>query len=165
MSIVKLNEEEVREMRIFYQEEMHRTERKLEHLKAMLAKLGVETSSKPSDPSETVSAETPRKRTRKKKRGPKPVWGAFILKRLRQLERPVTYEDLIGDAMIFFKADESKRKKIRQSIINSAFRLRTVQGKINTHNVKGQREVVVGLSKWFDEEGNLLPEYEKRISP
>jgi hypothetical protein len=165
MSIVKLNEEEVREMRSFYQEELHRTKRKLEHLESMLQKLTKgEKSADTSDAIASQEGEVPQKRKRRKKRGPKPIWGAFILKRLRQLEKPVTYEELIDDAMIFFKADESKRKKIRQSIINSAFRLRTIQGKINTHSVKGKREVYVGLRKWFDEDGNLLPEYARRIN-
>ena len=181
MKGVQFSEAELASMRSFYQAELDQTVRKLQHLKGILDKLdgashieitiGNETRISSSiaiaeptaevDDMETAEEEAPRKR--KKKRGPKPVWGNFVLKRLRQVERPLTYRDLVDDAMAFMKLPEEKRKATRLAILNTSFRLRNLQNKINTHSVKGKKEVYVGLSKWFEENGNLSKDYVKRI--
>jgi len=179
---VQFSDSDLLEMKQFYRNELDATLRKLEHLRNVLARLegnhpSVEvTISSSSSVAVTTPApvignyideeedfdETEPKRKRKKKRGPKPVWGNFILKRLRQLERPITYQELTEDAMAFMKLDESKLESTRLAILNSSFRLRKVHKKIDTHHVKGRKAVYVGLSKWF-EEGELSSSYVKRI--
>ena len=47
--------------------------------------------------------------------------------------------------------------------MNSAFRLRNKQDKVSTFRKKGSKEKYIGLKKWFDKEGNLMPEYQKKI--
>jgi hypothetical protein len=47
--------------------------------------------------------------------------------------------------------------------MNSAFRLRKKQGKVLTYRKPGSKEKYIGLKKWFDEAGNLLEEYKKKI--
>jgi len=177
------SESELATMRQFYQNEMAATVAKLEHLQSVLAKLEGNSPSYEIKINKDVSASStaaldvsidededgstvpvaPIVKKRHKKRGPKPIWGTFIIKRLRQLERPVTYADLIDDAMAFKKVPDTKRKATRDAIMNSAFRLRNIQGKINTYRKKGKKEVFVGLAKWFDTDGNLIADYAKRI--
>jgi len=104
-----------------------------------------------------------RKSSRKKKPGPKGTWTNYIMKRLRQVQRPITYDDLIHDAMLNFNKSKEELEKVRQAIMNSAFRLRKKQGKVQTYRKPGSKEKYIGLRKWFDEQGNLLEEYKKKI--
>jgi hypothetical protein len=49
----------------------------------------------------------------------------------------------------------------RASILNSAFRLRTVHGKIETVGRAGRKEKLIVLTKWLQEDGALKPDYAK----
>ncbi len=176
MSDLSLTQEEKSEMLQFYEEELLKTVSRLEHIKKMLDKLApgsvtidvqikdelklLEKSK--TSPSKTTAAK--KKSKRKKKPGPKAIWGNYILKRLRQLDRPVTYTELIQDALLFFKLPVSQKDVVRQAIMNSAFRLRNKQNKVNTFRKEGTKEKYIGLKKWFDTEGKLLPEYKKKIA-
>ncbi len=161
----------------FYEEELVKTVSRLEHIKKMLEKLApgavtidvqvkndLKIAGKTKTTSVRKSPATPKKSKRKKKPGPKAIWGNYIIKRLRQLDRPITYTELIQDALLFFKLPVSKKEVVRQAIMNSAFRLRNKQGKVTTFRKKGSKEKYIGLKKWFDKDGQLLPEYQKKIS-
>ncbi|NOY36892.1 MAG: hypothetical protein GXO83_04890 [Chlorobi bacterium] len=155
-------------MKEFYREELEKTVRRLEHIRKILEKIEpgsseIDYSSLPVDTQTSVSKPAVKKVSRRKKPGPKAIWGNFILKRLRQLNRPVTYNDLIKDAMLFFKLGDNKKDAVRQAIMNSAFRLRNKQGKLATYRKPGTKEKYVGLKKWFDSQGKLLSEYKKRL--
>lgn len=174
MNTFSLSEEEMAEMIQFYEEELEKTVRRLEHIKNTLNKLEpgvmdieihVKAGSLSSLKKKTgEKKETTEKKTKhKKKPGPKAIWGNYILKRLRQLDRPVTYTELIQDALLFFKLPPSKKNAVRQAIMNSAFRLRNKQNKVHTFRKKGTKEKYIGLKKWFNADGNLVPEYRKKL--
>ncbi|MBI1267276.1 MAG: hypothetical protein GC193_07595 [Cryomorphaceae bacterium] len=176
----ELSELEVSEMRYFYEEEYVLLTRKLAHVTTMLEKLGGKakpTAITPSlsritkatvakasavdsydeDDEEEDGGKTRRKR--RKKRGPKSIWGAFILKRLRQLDRPISYSGMLDYAMVVHSIPEGKRENAKASILNSAFRLRTVHGKIDTVGEEGKKEKYLVLKRWTDGEGNLIEPY------
>ncbi len=176
MSDLSLSKEEKADMTQFYEEELDKTVKRLEHIKNMLEKLepgaisvdikvkGVPaTLSKTRATTKKTAGAASKKSKRKKKPGPKAIWGNYILKRLRQLDRPVTYSELIQDALLFFKLPVAKKNIVRQAVMNSAFRLRNKQNKVKTFRKEGTKEKYIGLNKWFDNEGNLLPEYKKKI--
>lgn len=172
---VEFNDAEVRAMRQFYEAELMQTLARYQHLQSVLAKLGVDTPNLPSStPAATapvspapVSAVPPAKpkvrRKRKGKRGRKSIWGDFILKTLRKLDRPVLYSELVRMAQIQFNIKEDKIKDLKAAINQSAFRLRTIHGKIDTIGAEGKKEKHVALKTWFDDNGDLKKEYVARM--
>jgi hypothetical protein len=71
----------------------------------------------------------------------------------------MSYSDLIDDAMAIHKLPENRVSAARASILNSAFRLRTVHGKIKTIGRAGKKEKLLVLTKWLQIDGELQPEY------
>ncbi|MGB1481619.1 MAG: hypothetical protein ACPG66_09640 [Flavobacteriales bacterium] len=144
-------------MRNHFLKERNRLSNELMHVELMLEKFGVAPTAgkqgKTKAPGLTAKGLPP------KKRGPKSVWGAFIQKRLRARNRPMSYEELIDDAMSIYKIPENRKESAKASILNSAFRLRTVHGKIVTLGRPGKRDKMVVLTKWLDKGGALKPEY------
>lgn len=174
MNTLKLSTEEREAMRSFYQEERSKILSRLNHVQGMLEKIGdksmnIEINLSGDAPAkfeaeETVTRTESQPKTRKgKKRGPKSVWGSFILKRLQQLDKPMTYNELVDEAMVFFKLSETKRQTVVNAINNSAFRLRKNSERIDTFSAGG-REKYVALTSWFDESGKINKEYLKKVS-
>lgn len=168
METLNLSGSELEEMKAFYQDELTRTIAKLNHITKVLDQLGGKSASISvtveggATTSRSAPAAQPRKR-KGKKRGPKSVWGSFILKRLQQLDKPLTYNDLVDEAMVFFKLSDQKRQTVVNAINNSAFRLRRNSGRIDTFSAGG-REKFVALRSWFDASGKILPEYKKKVN-
>lgn len=173
METLKLSGPELEAMKAFYQEELTKTLSKLHHLQSVLNQLGGSASNIDVKLPETVdrpvstaqsetSPEIEETKKSGKKRGPKSIWGSFILKRLQQLDRPLTYNELVDEAMVFFKLSESKRQTVINAINNSAFRLRKNSNRVDTFS-SGGREKFVALKSWFDENGKIRKEYEKKI--
>ena len=152
MPDIQFSPKELSDLRMHYLNEKVRLEDALKHVEAMLVKLGAPTADKPA---------LTRKGKAPKKRGPKSVWGAFIVKRLRARNRPMSYDELIADAMSIHKIPEERHVSAKASILNSAFRLRTVHGKIVTVGRPGKKDKLVVLTKWITPDGALLPEHAK----
>jgi hypothetical protein len=170
---VALSRQEVDEMRLAYEQEYVKLKHRLEHLESVLERIGSDVLStkakrSPSAPRVNLAPIDPiddkPKRRRRKKRGPKSVWGNFILRRLRQADRPISYAEMIRDAMVLHNLPESKRKNARASILNSSFRLRAIHGKIDTVGEEGKKEKYLILSRWKDANGELLPPYDERYN-
>lgn len=174
MDTLKLSTEEREAMRSFYQEERSKILSRLNHVQGMLEKIGdksmnieINLSGVAQGKSESYesapSAVSKPAKPKGKKRGPKSVWGSFILKRMQQLDKPMTYNELVDEAMVFFKLDDSKRQTVVNAINNSAFRLRKNSERIDTFSAGG-REKYVALTSWFDEPGKINKEYLKKVS-
>lgn len=147
--IMELNTREVKEMLSFYQEEKLRLNAKLKHVDAMLRKLQ----------GNNVGSESgvllTRTGAKAKKRGPKSVWGKFILEQLAKAQRPMTYKELMDIAMETHGYDKSKFSNVRASILNSAFRLRAIAGKVTTIGELGKKEKFLVSTAWLNEKGQL----------
>lgn len=158
MAKIDLTAKEVASLKLHYQKEQLRLTAALDHVETMLAKLGAPSTS----PAESSKAKAlTAKGVPAKKRGPKSIWGTFIQKRLRARNRPMSYDELIADAMSIHKIPEARLKSAKASILNSAFRLRTVHGKITTVGRAGKKDKMVVLTKWLQPDGQLKPEYGK----
>ena len=106
----------------------------------------------------------PKKAGRPKKRGPKSVWGNFILRRLRQCDRPLSYSELIRDAMVMHNLPAAKEKNAKASILNAAFRLRTHLGKVETVGMPGKKERFLVLTSWMEDQGALKAPYDQLLA-
>ena len=152
----------------YYEKERNDLFVKLQYIDQVLSTLGTGGSRKLSPPSKNPrlkqsKAEVDTKRGRPKKRGPKSVWGNFIMRRLRQCDRPLGYNELIRDAMVMNNLPEARRKEARASILNATFRLRTVAGKIDSKGIEGRKERFLVLTSWLDNKGELLPDYNDKF--
>jgi hypothetical protein len=178
MKNIKLSDADIAGMKLHYQEELEKTLRKLEHIKNTLealgeagiieinvGKLSARKNAKPDENEQDASNENneelaPQKEH--KKRGPKSLWGTLVLKRMRQLDKPISYEDLTDEIMAFSKLPAEKRNATKQAIINVTFRLRNQEGKIDTVS-SGSREKLLALRSWFESPGVLKKEYASKI--
>jgi hypothetical protein len=146
---MELSPKEVKDMISFYQDEKIRLNAKLKHVDALLRKLQ----------GNNVDSESgvllTRTGTKAKKRGPKSVWGKFILEQLDVAQRPMTYKELMDIAMDTHGYDQSKYANVRASILNSAFRLRAIAGKVTTIGELGKKEKFIVSTKWLDKKGHL----------
>lgn len=172
MKTLKLPDADHADMRQFYEEELDKTLRRLQHIKSILEKIGTGQSVQiqiiPGAGETLPTAESnkkpsaKRKKKSKKKRGPKSMWEMLVLKRMRQLDRPVTYDELTDEIMLFSKLPKDKRKSTKQAIVNVAFRMRTKTKKLDTFSI-GTKEKYLALKRWFDKPGEINKAYEERI--
>ena len=135
------------EVLAFYQSARLRVSAELKHIDSMLRKLGGENTD------ENTGVVLTLKGTKAKKRGPKSVWGKFILEKLKEQNHPLRYNDLIKLAMTEQNRSANEQTKIRASILNSAFRLRSVQGKIATIGENGKKDKFLVLRGWINQDG------------
>ena len=170
METIKLPESELAEMKQFYQEEYERLSRRRQHIKTILERLGVEiqeenlTGVKPqASTANVVSPPSPVVSKRKKKSGRKPKWELLIMKRLRQLDKPVTYDELTEEIMTFSKLPENKKTSTKQAIMNVIFRLRNRDKRLDTFSI-GTREKYIALKSWFEKPGEIKKEYASKIA-
>jgi len=169
MENLKLPEAEIAEMKTFYLEEYDRAVKRLQHIKTVLDRLGADAETDvetilPVRKSAAKKAESPspvpsRKR---KKSGRKSKWELLILKRMRQLDKPVTYDELTEEIMNFSKLPESKKKSTKQAVVNVVFRLRNRDRKLDTFSI-GTREKYIALKNWFENPGEIKKEYAAKI--
>lgn len=168
METIKLPESELAEMKTFYQEEYDKTMKRLEHIKTMLVRLGSEEQTdvpgvhvkKQASEKSSATPAPVKKRRRKTRR--KSKWELLIMKRLRQLDKPVTYDELTDEILNVEKLPESKRKSTKQAVVNVIFRLRNRDGKLDTFSI-GTREKYIALKNWFEQPGEIKKEYAAKI--
>lgn len=169
METINLPESDLSEMKQFYIEELNKTLRRLQHIQTMLGNLGetgiqiqISTTQGQVSPSAAYLTKTGEPKREKKRPGRKSVWETVILKRLRQIDRPVTYEELTDEIMSLSRLPDSKRTSTKQAILNVVFRLRNRDKKLDTFSI-GEREKYIALNSWFDSPGQIKREYAQRI--
>ncbi len=161
---VKFTKKELKKYIAHYSKEKLRLEGELEIVNSILTKLNVNVSTISAViPQVIPSAKLTAKGEKAKKRGPKSIWGKFIVSRLRARQKPMSYDDLIDDAMSIQKISEDRRSNARASILNAVFRLRTVTGEIVTVGRKGRKEKLIVRTSWLNNDGSLQDEYSKEF--
>ena len=76
------------------------------------------------------------------------------MKRMRQLNKPVTYDELTQEIMTLSKLPEGKRKNTKQAVVSVIFRLRSRDKKLDTFSI-GTREKYIALIQWFERPGKI----------
>ena len=130
--------------------------------KAPSANVAAPVKRGPGRPRKEVSESEAKvkKAGRPKKRGPKSIWGNFILRRLRQCDRPLSYSELVRDAMVLNNLPAEKAKNAKASVLNAAFRLRNSLKKVDTVGLPGKKEKFLVLSSWMAADGTLKAPYQ-----
>ncbi len=152
---MNLTDKDQAEMQDYYFQEKLRLTASLKHVDKMLRKLQGGASVSGSGLVLTQMGELA------KKRGPKSVWGKFVLDCLTEHNRPMSYKELFHLGMAFKNWPDSRFSEVRSSILNSAFRLRAIQGKIQTVGRDGKKERYVILTEWLNQSGEMSAIHEK----
>ena len=174
---VTLGASELQQIKSFYEQERIQLAAKLRHVDEVIARLGgssmavaeaapaalaaVPAKRGPGRPRKGAPDTKAKKAGRPKKRGPKSVWGNFILRRLRQCDRPLSYSELVRDAMVLNNIPADREKNAKASVLNAAFRLRNTLKKIDTVGLPGKKEKFLVLTSWVASEGKLKAPYDK----
>ena len=182
---IALDAGELQQIKSFYEQERIQLAARLQHVDQVIARLGGASrrfrevqyrlllrhqhplhrrSADQAVPRKTdapVEVKATKKAGRPKKRGPKSVWGNFILRRLRQCDRPLSYSELVRDAMVLNNLPAEKEKNAKASVLNAAFRLRSTLGKIDTVGLPGKKEKFLVLKSWMNADGGLKAPYDK----
>lgn len=165
---MKLSDQTISEIKLHYQEEYQTTLRRLKEIESVLKELEPFsiTISKISDYNTIVGQEATlntaaskkptekpkaQYKKRSKKRGRKSVWGDFILKRLRAVNRPLTYDELANHAQVSLNIDPLEFDKTRKALVSAVFQLRNKQDKVATFRKTNSRDKYVLLVKWLNE--------------
>lgn len=175
MKTINLPETDYSGMRQFYQEELDKTLKRLQHIQSVLAQLGDTSvvisesllSTTPTAKADGIgetekNAPATPKRKYRKRAGRKALWGPIILKRMKQINRPLTYDELTDEIMSFSNLPKEKRLATKQAVINVTFRLRTKEDKIDTFS-NGNRIKYLALKTWFDENGVIADVYRRML--
>jgi hypothetical protein len=169
MGNVQLSEHDVDEMKQFYLEEFIKTSRRLGHIESVLKKLGIDDpdgaagSIQESGVTPGKSMTTTRSGSAgRRKSGRKSKWEMLIMKRLRQLDRPVTYDELTDEIMASAKLPAEKKNSTKQAVVNVVFRLRSRDQKLDTFSM-GTREKYIALRNWFSAPGEIKKEYKAKV--
>lgn len=169
---MEFSSSDIKDMRAFYERELSSTLERLRHIESVLAKIGgskinvaINVGNTPPASGTTATKAVKKTTVRKRgaKRGSKSIWGNFVMKKLKELDKPLTYDELIAEAMKFANVPAENENKIRRSIINVTFRLRTQEKKIDTFS-KGSRIKYLALKTWFGADGTIDPAYAKKAS-
>jgi len=169
MGNVQLSEHEVDEMKQFYLEEFIKTTRRLSHIESVLKQLGIDdpdgaagSIEVPGTTSGKAMTVARARSTGRKKSGRKSRWEILIMKRLRQLDRPVTYDELTDEIMASAKLPPDKKNSTKQAVVNVVFRLRSRDKKLDTFSM-GTREKYIALRNWFSAPGEIKKEYKAKV--
>jgi len=144
--------QEQKDMLDFYSTQKIRLVAELKHTESMLRKLNGGNVDKSSGVLLTRTGE------KAKKRGPKSVWGKFILDVLKTANHPMLYNEIIQIALERNGLPASSHPKVRASILNSAFRLRAIQGRIATVGERGKKDKFIVLRNWLNDSGDVRSE-------
>lgn len=166
MDQLKLNAESITEMKSFYQEELTKTLRRLEHINGVLSQLGgkitqVDISFSESNSSRRKTKISTAKRKYKKKRGPKSKWDKAIIKTIVSAGRPLSYDEITNYLMISEGRDASKRKNTKATVQNTVFRLRHDK-KLRTFSM-GARTKYIAPKTWFESNGEIRAEFKNKV--
>ncbi len=166
MDPLNLDAESITEMKSFYQEELAKTLRRLEHINGVLSKLGaagaqVEISFSESNTPRRKTKNSAPKRKYKKKRGPKSRWDKAIIKTIVSAGRPLSYDEITDFLMISEGRDSSKRKNTKATVQNTVFRLRHDK-KLNTFSMGARTKYIAPLT-WFENTGEIKEEFKSKV--
>lgn len=153
--------------------EYRATLEQLEHIRQMLERLGEETEGlryelkMSKNLIDTAAASTFEKALpgEGNKRGRKSKWGSFIVHRLKQAKRPLSYEDLLNDAIeVFGLSKPGEIDAARKVIFSTSYRLKGKEDLLRTFGIRGKRGKYVALKQWCTDGGKLQKKYAEMMS-
>lgn len=175
------NETELTEMRQFYLSQLADAEKKVSHIRGILAKLGgveggemsaaapvaapaVAEVAAPAAESKAVTAyvsfladdmlpKRGRGSNRPKER--KSEWGQYVQNTLRQQGRLMTLGEMVDHAMKRSKNQERGEGKVRLSLAGPINRMVNNTFRLRSMRIEGKRSPFYGLSTWFNADGSL----------
>jgi hypothetical protein len=142
-----------------------------------IAKVAVKAKAKPSVKS--IASEQPivEKKTSTRGRKPKSVrkpikkgtgkkkikWNDFVLETIAKAEKPINSTQISKEAQEKFKISNSDFGRVKMVIAGTISKLLNADKKIKNHKVSGSRGKAYGLNEWFNEKGEILPQFTEKL--
>jgi hypothetical protein len=92
-----------------------------------------------------------------------PKWEAFILRKLKSLDKPLSYRDIISEASDLFGIHTEKEVTNALKVVFSTVHRMRAQNQLETIRLEGQREKFVVLRSWCTENGKLKKSYRGKL--
>jgi hypothetical protein len=167
MKTLQISDNELNEMKQFYLEEYEKASARILHITRVLKRLDVDIpAGEPFEPplgtAGNISEPVKKVSSTKKKPGRKSKWELMVMKRMRQMDKPVTYDQLTDEVMSFNKIPPQKKTSTKQAVVNVVFKLRNRDHKLDTFSM-GTREKYIALKNWFDSPGKIRKEYAAKV--
>jgi|GEM_PF-4458452 len=179
------NETELSEMRQFYLSQLADAEKKVSHIRGILAKLGgveggevvasapaaVAEAAAPAAPAAEGKAVTAyvsflaedmmpkRGRGSNRPKERKSEWGLYVQNTIRQQNRLMALGELVDHAMKRAKNQERGEAKVRLSMAGPINRMVNSTFRLRSMRIEGKRSPFYGLAGWFNVDGSLKAPY------
>ncbi|MDX9769777.1 MAG: hypothetical protein RBT19_05400 [Tenuifilaceae bacterium] len=91
-------------------------------------------------------------------------WNDFVIKAISDKKSPSLSSEIYELALKEFKVPQSDAPKVKRVISGALSKLVTMEKKLQTQKLPNSREKWYGLPGWFNEKGELKPEFAARES-
>lgn len=95
-------------------------------------------------------------------RGKSVKWNEFIVNELNGKRTVAQSSEIVKEAIEKLKIKEQDLPRVKQVISGMLSKLVSTDKLLKAQKIPGSREKLYGLAEWFDEAGNILPEYTKK---
>ncbi|MDD3568040.1 MAG: hypothetical protein PHT92_06525 [Bacteroidales bacterium] len=86
-------------------------------------------------------------------------WNDFVLRAISDKKSPSLSSEIYDLALKEFKVSQDDAPKVKRVISGALSKLVTMEKKLQTQKLPNSREKWYGLPEWFDEKGELKPEF------
>lgn len=126
---------------------------------------------KPAEIKKDVSAKPKSKRGRKpgvKKSvksttGSKKIkWNDVVLDAIIRRGSPMLSPSITEEVFKTLKTKLGDKKRVKNTVSGTLSKLVTTEKKLKTHKLPGSRNKLYGLPEWFDQNGELLPDFKRK---
>jgi hypothetical protein len=107
----------------------------------------------------TKTTRKPRKPIKRGSGKSKVKWNDFVLNTLSKAKKPIKSAEFANEALAAFKPKEADVPRLKQAISATLSKLVTTDKKLLANKLEGTREKTYGLKEWYDDKGNLLPDF------
>lgn len=189
MKKLSLTNAEFNNLRDIYLSELEKALKRVEHLTTILKKIDADfdppkeeelinqyqklKTSKPAEEKATPKRKVATKNSNKRKsvkRTRKPIvdkgkgkdkvkWNDFVLKTIKENNAPALSANIYAKALAEFKVAEKDAPKVKRVISGALSKMVTMEKKLMTQKLPNSREKWYGLPEWFDEKGEIKPEF------
>jgi hypothetical protein len=123
------------------------------------------TATKIDDKPKAKRGRKPKGEQKPLKRGTgksKVKWNDFVMDTLKRLNAPSLSSNIAAEAVYKFKTPQADIGRVKLVISGALSKLVNTEKKLLTQKIPGSREKLYGLREWFNDKGELLPEYSKK---
>ncbi|MFP4556551.1 MAG: hypothetical protein ACLFNU_06750 [Bacteroidales bacterium] len=86
-------------------------------------------------------------------------WNDVVLDTIKSKGIPMLSSTITEEVFKTLKAKQSDKGRVKNTVSGTLSKLVTAENKLKTYKLEGSRNKLYGLPQWFNEKGELLPEF------